>query len=172
MKNKFHRSVFFLVIFNILSQIACIDLYLGGAHIDESGIDSSKTVTKYEWTQRMVEAYSSRYTSCGFDVFKMEENEFYTLVSLLILGSNEEYNGISFFDMEENLDDLYLSFSSSKTHYFYKDSLEYCTRTILTSPCQPNPQDQASSLYLAVIRSCLLNPGNSANFWEKRQGNW
>ncbi|EMM83519.1 hypothetical protein LEP1GSC037_4508 [Leptospira interrogans str. 2006001854] len=74
--------------------------------------------------------------------------------------------------MEENLDDLYLSFSSSKTHYFYKDSLEYCTRTILTSPCQPNPQDQASSLYLAVIRSCLLNPGNSANFWEKGQGNW
>lgn len=85
MKNKFHRSIFFLVIL----QITC-NLYVGGAHIDESGIDSSKTVTKYEWTQRMVEAYSSRYTfSCGFDVLKMEKNEFYTLVSLLILGSNE-----------------------------------------------------------------------------------
>ncbi|UOG43004.1 hypothetical protein [Leptospira noguchii] len=172
MKNKFYRSIFLFLIFNILFQITCIDLYVDGAHIDESGVDSSLTVTKYEWTQRMVETYSIRYTSCGFDVFKMEENEFYTLVTLLILGSNEEYNGTSFFDMGKNLDDLYLSYGSSKVHYFYKDSLEYCIETILTSPCQSNPQDQASSLYLAAIQGCWLNPGNSANFWEKGQGNW
>ncbi|MFA4795664.1 hypothetical protein [Leptospira kirschneri] len=145
-----------ICLISILIMLSCSDVNINGY-----GVDTKDIVTRGQFKTGAFQAYLLKYESCNFSLHDMS---FDLILISLSLSTDDASTTLDY-----SLDRADFWTNSEFREYYYKDDMDTCTRSVLSVPCQPTPEDQSKALALSYLKYC--NP-ERASFRDKGQGNY
>ncbi|WP_061248914.1 hypothetical protein [Leptospira noguchii] len=141
----------------ILNMLSCSDVNINGY-----GVDTKDIVTRGQFKTGVLQAYLLKYESCSYaDNHSLASDVIFD--SLLLSFSDTTTS------LDISLDRADFWTNSEFREYYYKDDMDTCSRSVLSVPCQPTPEDQSKALALSFIKDCRPE---RASFRDKGQGNY